>query len=174
MDTLCVATDERRPRPAAPLEAGADEPVAASAVLCFFAIALAVVAGRRIVVGDTVRVVVRTIATKVWSAVAVVLLVETRNLQFEKFGRLFVGAGCPGARQLNSDCGLSPMNGRNARLRSVEVNVATPCTSAIAGDGGAPEIAVHGRRPGLRRRRDAVALLDVDERIRPRSRLRRP
>ena len=90
-------------------------------------------------------------------------------MQSEKFGRLFVGARCPGARQLNSDCGLSPTNGWNARLRSVAANVATPCASAIVGEGELPRSQCTVGDQDACRHRNAVALLDVDECARPES-----
>ena len=82
--------------------------------------------------------VVNAIARNAWSAVAAALFVETRSEQCVELARPFAGACCPGARQLKSDCGLSPTKGRKARFLSVEVNVAKPRASAIAGAGDDP------------------------------------
>ena len=77
-------------------------------------------------------------ARNVWSAVTAVLLVETRRVQSVKFVKPLAGERCDGARQLNSDCGLSPSNGRKARLRSVAEKVTIPRSSAMAGAGELP------------------------------------
>jgi hypothetical protein len=53
-------------------------------------------------------------ATNDWSAVSRLLFVETRMRQLRKSAKPFTGDGCVGERQLNNDCGLSPLNGVNA------------------------------------------------------------
>ena len=47
-------------------------------------------------------------------------------------------AGPLGERQLNSDCGLSPLNGVNAKFAFVERKVAVPVSSESTGEGELP------------------------------------
>ncbi len=95
-----------------------------------------------VVVGAIVVVVVVTAGTSgswmfknVWSPVAALLFDDTLILQFLKSARssLAVIGGSLGARQLNNDDGLWPLNGTNAWFGSVAEKVATPLAFAIAG-----------------------------------------
>jgi hypothetical protein len=112
-----------------------------------------------VVVGATVVVVVVVATTASgswmerndWSPVTLVLLVETRIWQLRKSCNWFTGdsAGSFGERQLNSDCGLSPLKGVNAWFGSVERNVAVPVPSASTGDCDEPRSQwVVGDQPG--------------------------
>ncbi len=110
-----------------------------------------------VVVGATVVVVVGATASgnwierNDWSPVTFVLLVETRIWQLRKSGNWFTGesAGSLGDRQLNSDCGLSPLKGVNAWFGSVDRNVAVPVPSARTGDCDEPRSqCVVGDQPG--------------------------
>ena len=81
----------------------------------------------------------RVMSKNTWSAVALVLFVDTRILQFLKSVNPLVGpnGGSFGDRQLNRDCGLSPLNGVNACAPDAS-KVAVPAPLAIAGAGALP------------------------------------
>ena len=107
--------------------------VVAGSVVVVVVGSVVVVAGAVVVV--TVGVSGNWIERKDWSPVMTVLLVETRIWQLRKSVRPLMGesAGSFGERQLNNDCGLSPLKGVKAWLMSSERNVAVPALSAITG-----------------------------------------
>ena len=71
--------------------------------------------------------------------VADALLLDTRTWQLLKLRNLFAGGSWFAARQLKSDCGLSPWNGWKTFLPE---KVATPEASAETGDGDVTLIVV--------------------------------
>ncbi len=79
-----------------------------------------------------------TIARNAWSLVEVVRLDATRTWQFVKSANPLFGDGSFGAKQLNSPCGLGPLNGWNERFGSFAGNVAFPLGSTTAEAGADP------------------------------------
>jgi hypothetical protein len=77
----------------------------------------------------------RTTVKYAWFAVGPGVLAETRTWQSRQSGKPLIDviSESLGDRQLNNDCGLSPLNTLSRRLRSFASNVATPCAFAIAG-----------------------------------------
>jgi hypothetical protein len=114
--------------------------VVVAAVVVVVGAVVVVVAAVVVVVGAVVVVVApvasgSVISKNAWSAVTNELFDDTRMRQLRKSGNPLPGDGSFGERQLNSDCGLSPLNGV---ISCWPVNVAVPSIATIVGAGEEP------------------------------------